>query len=110
MNVFNKLFVSHRVKIGPTVLSSYSNQVGTIFFYPTERNIFIEDYSCVAVYDNGDIIVPLDIGTLLEYTAHRNEFIPYCINIWNKEVLSKGNNQLVLCDRVCSIMNGYIFL
>jgi len=110
MSIFNKLFVSHRVKIGPTVLSSYRNQVGTIFFYSSECNSFIDDYSCVGLYDNGDIVISHDIVKLLDYTSHRDEFIIYCVDIWNREVLSKGNNRLVLCDRVCSLMNGYIFL
>lgn len=107
MRVLNKFFETYRVNIGPTVVASYRNMVGRIFFYPSECNSFIDDYSCVGVYDNGDIMISSDMGKLLDYTSHRDEFIIYCVDIWNREVLSKGNNQLVLCDRVCSLMDDY---
>ena len=96
MKIFHKLFDSHQVKIGPTVISSYRNQIGRIFFYPSERNTFIDDYSCVGIYDNGDIVIPQDIRKLLDYTSQHYEFIPYCIGIWNVKVWNNGNNKLAI--------------
>ena len=105
MKIFHKLFDSHQVKIGPTVISSYRNQIGRIFFYPSECNSFINDYSCVGIYDNGDISIPNDIGKLLDYTCQHDEFIPYCVGIWNVEVWNKGNNRLAI-----SQLNGDVNL
>lgn len=96
MKIINRFFDSHRVVIGPTLVGLYNNMIGKIYFYSNKDSIFIDDFTCVGIYDNGDIRIKDDFNKLLNYTSKHDEFIPYCIGLWNKEVLSKGRNELAL--------------
>lgn len=108
MKIINRFFDSHRVVIGPTLVGLHSNMIGKIYFYSNKDNIFIDDFTCVGIYDNGDIRIKGDFHKLLNYTSKHDEFTPYCIGLWNKEVLSKGQNKLVLSqDTGFAIIDSY---
>ena len=55
-NIFHTFFDSYRVRDnGPTVLYIGRNHIGSIEFYPSDTNPFMEDYGYVRVYDNGEL-------------------------------------------------------
>ena len=90
MNIINNFFGSYRVVHGPLILHLTKSMVGKIFLYSTKNNRFVEDSSCVFLFDNGEIHCDEQMIFFLNFTATQDHFAKYCQNLWNIEMSSKG--------------------
>lgn len=101
--LFQNFFDSYRVKDGePRVVHIGRNAIGSIEFFPSDTNPFMDGYGYVRVYDNGELFCDENLGKLLTYTDSHKEFMEYCFDIWkhrtNKKIypkliiLSSGDN------------------
>jgi hypothetical protein len=88
--MFNEFFDYWTVKIDcPPVVFIGKNFIGSILFYPSKRNLFIENNSYVRIYDNGELSCDEDIAKLITYTDAPNEFMDFCLNIWKNKTNKK---------------------
>ena len=88
--LFYTLFDSFRVKDGtPTIVHIGRNAIGSIEFYPSDTNPFMEDYGYVRVYDNGEIFCDEHLAKLITYTDTHNEFMEFCLDLWKNKTNQK---------------------
>jgi hypothetical protein len=88
--LFHTFFDSFRVKNeGPIIIHIGKNAIGSIEFYPSDTNPFMEDYGYVRVYDNGELFVDEHLAKLLTYTDSHNEFMEFCLDLWKNKTNQK---------------------
>jgi hypothetical protein len=88
--LFHTFFDSYRVKDdAPTVVHIGRNAIGSIEFYPSDTNPFMEDYGYVRVYDNGEIFCDEHLAKLITYTDSHNEFMEFCLDLWKNKTNQK---------------------
>ena len=88
--LFHNFFDSYRVKDdAPTVVHIGRNAIGSIEFYPSDTNPFMEDYGYVRVYDNGEIFCDEHLAKLITYTDTHNEFMEFCLDLWKNKTNQK---------------------
>ena len=81
--LFYTLFDSFRVKNDePTIVYIGKQQIGSIEFYPSKTNPFMEDYGYVRVYDSGELFVDEYLAKLIKYTDSYHEFMEFCFDLW----------------------------
>ena len=88
--LFHSFFDSYRVKDnGPTIVHIGRNAIGSIEFYPSDTNPFMEGYGYVRVYDNGEIFCDEHLAKLITYTDTHNEFMEFCFDLWKNKTNKK---------------------
>ena len=88
--LFHSFFDSYRVKDnGPTIVHIGRNAIGSIEFYPSDTNPFMEGYGYVRVYDNGEIFCDEHLAKLITYTDTHNEFMEFCLDLWKNKTNQK---------------------
>ena len=87
--LFNKFFDSYRVKNDTPTRYIRRNHIGSILLFPSEINPFMEDYSSVRVFDNGEIVCDEDLAKLITYTDSHNEFMEFCLDLWKYKTNQK---------------------
>jgi hypothetical protein len=92
--LFYRFFDSYRVKDdAPTIVHIGRNSIGSIEFYPSDTNPFMDGYGYVRVYDNGELFCDENLAKLILYTDSHKEFMEYCFDIWknrtNKKIYPK---------------------
>ena len=108
--LFHSFFDSYRVKDnGPTIVHIGRNAIGSIEFYPSDTNPFMEGYGYVRVYDNGEIFCDEHLAKLITYTDTHNEFMEFCLDLWKNKTNQKiYPNCLILASGELTIMNERI--
>ena len=88
--MFYKFFDSFRVKNeSPTIVHIDRNAIGSIEFYPSDTNPFMEEYGYVRVYDNGELFCDEHLAKLLTYTDLHSEFMEFCFDLWKNKTNQK---------------------
>ena len=88
--LFHSFFDSFRVKNEtPTIVHIGRNAIGSIEFYPSDTNPFMEDYGYVRVYDNGELFCDEHLAKMLTYTDLHSEFMEFCFDLWKNETNQK---------------------
>jgi hypothetical protein len=88
--LFHSFFDSYRVKNEyPTIVYIGRNAIGSIEFYPSDTNPFMEEYGYVRVYDNGELFCDEHLAKLLTYTDLHSEFMEFCFDLWKKKTNQK---------------------
>ena len=86
MELFNQFFVSYNVVQGPKIVCLEKSQVGTITFFPSKKNMFVEDQGLAFVFDNDDVGFSGNIRNFLKYLGTPEyEFQNLCISLWIEE-------------------------
>ena len=89
-NLFHSFFDSFRVKNEtPTIVHIGRNAIGSIEFYPSDTNPFMEEYGYVRVYDNGELFCDEHLAKLLTYTDLHSEFMEFCFDLWKNKTNQK---------------------
>lgn len=100
--MFYKFFDSFCVRDDvPTVVHIARNAIGSIEFYPSEINPFMEGYGRVRVYDNGELFVDEHLAKFITYTDSHREFMEFCFKLWLKRT-----NQKIFPN--CIILGGEV--
>jgi hypothetical protein len=73
----------------PTIVHIGRNAIGSIEFYPSKKNLFMENYGYVRVYDNGELFVDEHLAKLITYTDSHREFMDFCFNLWKNKTNQK---------------------
>ena len=88
--LFHTLFDSFRVKNeGPIIIHIGRNAIGSIEFYPSDTNPFMEEYGYVRVYDNGELFCDEHLAKLITYTDSHSEFMEFCFDLWKNKTNQK---------------------
>jgi hypothetical protein len=88
--LFHSFFDSFRVKNeSPTIVHIGRNAIGSIEFYPSDTNPFMEEYGYVRVYDNGELFCDEHLAKMLTYTDLHSEFMEFCFDLWKNETNQK---------------------
>jgi len=88
--MFHHFFDSWRVKNEmPTIVHIGRNAIGSIEFYPSEKNLFMDGYGYVRVYDNGEIFCDEHLAKLITYTDSHSEFMEFCFDLWKNKTNQK---------------------
>jgi hypothetical protein len=88
--IFHRLFDSFRVKNEyPTIVYIGRNAIGSIEFYPSDTNPFMEEYGYVRVYDNGELFCDEHMAKLINYTDSHKEFMEFCFDLWKNKTNKK---------------------
>jgi hypothetical protein len=88
--LFHSFFDSFRVKNeSPTIVHIGRNVIGSIEFYPSDTNPFMEEYGYVRVYDNGELFCDEHLAKLLTYTDLHSEFMEFCFDLWKNKTNQK---------------------
>ena len=88
--LFHTFFDSFRVKNEtPTIVHIGRNAIGSIEFYPSDTNPFMEDYGYVRVYDNGELFCDEHLAKLITYTDSHSEFMEFCFDLWKNKTNQK---------------------
>ena len=88
--LFHRFFDSFRVKNeSPTIVHIGRNVIGSIEFYPSDTNPFMEEYGYVRVYDNGELFCDEHLAKLLTYTDLHSEFMEFCFDLWKNKTNQK---------------------
>lgn len=88
--LFHIFFDSFRVKNEtPTIVHIGRNTIGSIEFYPSDTNPFMDGYGYVRVYDNGELFVDEHLAKLITYTDSHHEFMEFCFDLWKKQTNQK---------------------
>ena len=108
--LFHTFFDSYRVRDhAPTTIHIGRNHIGSIEFYPSDTNPFMEDYGYVRVYDNGELYCDEHLAKLITYTDTHNEFMEFCLDLWknktNKKIypnciIMAGGDRNVMSERI----------
>lgn len=86
MELFNHFFVSYTVIKGPNLIYIDKTMIGKIILYPSKKNIFINQYDFVLIYDPKKVVVSESVENLLNYTSYPHlDFENFCLSIWDKE-------------------------
>ena len=105
--IFHRLFDSWRVKDDVSnIVHIGKRYIGSIEFFPSDKNPFMEDYGYVRVYDNGELFVDEHLAKLITYTDSHSEFMEFCFDLWKKKTNQKiYPNCLILASGELTIMN-----
>ena len=105
--LFHNFFDSWRVKDNvPTTVYIGRNHIGSIEFFPSDTNPFMEDYGYVRVYDNGELYCDEHLAKLLTYTDSHNEFMEFCFDLWKNKTNKKiYPNCIILAGRERTMMD-----
>jgi len=108
--LFHSFFDSYRVKNeGPIIIHIGKNAIGSIEFYPSDTNPFMEEYGYVRVYDNGELFVDEHLAKLLTYTDLHSEFMEFCFDLWKNKTNQKiYANCIILASGDMSMVNERI--
>jgi hypothetical protein len=88
--LFHNFFDSFRVKNEtPTIVHVGRNAIGSIEFYPSDTNPFMEEYGYVRVYDNGELFCDEHLAKLITYTDSHSEFMEFCFDLWKNKTNQK---------------------
>jgi hypothetical protein len=88
--LFHSFFDSFRVKNeSPTIVHIGRNVIGSIEFYPSDTNPFMEEYGYVRVYDNGELFCDEHLAKLITYTDLHSEFMEFCFDLWKNKTNQK---------------------
>jgi len=97
--LFHNFFDSFRVKNeAPTIVHIGRNTIGSIEFFPSDKNPFMEGYGYVRVYDNGELFVDEHLAKLITYTDSHSEFMEFCFDLWKKKTNQKIYPNCVIMD------------
>ena len=97
--LFHTFFDSFRVKNeSPTIVHIGRNTIGSIEFFPSDKNPFMEDYGYVRVYDNGELFCDEHLAKLITYTDSHSEFMEFCFDLWKKKTNQKIYPNCVIMD------------
>ena len=89
-SIFHTFFDSFRVKDGETQIYRLGrNAIGSIEFFPSDINPFMEGYGYVRVYDNGELFCDENLAKLITYTDSHNEFMDFCFELWKNRTNQK---------------------
>lgn len=89
-SIFHTFFDSFRVKDGETQIYQLGrNAIGSIEFFPSDTNPFMEGYGYVRVYDNGELFCDENLAKLITYTDSHNEFMDFCFELWKNRTNQK---------------------
>jgi hypothetical protein len=98
--LFHTFFDSYRVRDhAPTTIHIGRNHIGSIEFYPSDTNPFMEDYGYVRVYDNGELFCDEHLAKLLTYTDSHKQFMEYCFEIWKNKTNKKIFPKMIILSR-----------
>ena len=105
--LFHNFFDYYRVKDSVTnVVHIGSRHIGTIEFYPSGKNPFIEGHGHVHIYDNGDIFCDEHLVKLVTYTDSHKEFMEFCLDLWKNKTNQKiYPNNIILSSGGHNIMD-----
>ena len=106
--LFHTFFDSFRVKNeAPTIVHIGRNAIiGSIEFYPSDINPFMDGYGYVRVYDNGELFVDEHLAKLITYTDSHHEFMEFCLDIWKNKTNQKiYPNCIILSSSERTIMD-----
>jgi hypothetical protein len=88
--LFHNFFDSWRVRDDePTIVNIGRNHIGSIVLFPSDTNLFMEDYGYVRVYDNGELYCDEHLAKLITYTDSHNEFMEFCLDLWKNKTNKK---------------------
>ena len=88
--LFHSFFDSFRVKNEtPTIVHIGRNAIGSIEFYPSDTNPFMDGYGYVRVYDNGELFCDEHLAKLITYTDSHSEFMKFCFDLWKNKTNQK---------------------
>lgn len=88
--IFHYFFDSYHVKDdGPTIVHIGRNAIGSISFFPSDTNPFMDGHGYVRVYDNGELYCDEDLSKLITYTDSHNEFMEFCFDLWKNKTNKK---------------------
>lgn len=82
---------------GPNVMMINRTLIGKIQFFPSKKNIFVQGYDYVFIYDNNRVELSDGIIKFLNYTSFpENDFQRLCMSVWSEETIpvSKGIYEL----------------
>jgi len=97
--LFHSFFDSFWVKNeAPTIVHIGRNSIGSIEFFPSDKNPFMEDYGYVRVYDNGELFVDEHLAKLITYTDSHSDFMEFCFDLWKKKTNQKIYPNCVIMD------------
>lgn len=99
--LFYTFFDSFRVKNeAPTIVHIGRNNIGSIEFFPSDTNPFMDDYGYVRVYDNGELFVDEHLAKLITYTDSHRDFMEFCFYLWQNKTNQKifPNYIIVGCE------------
>ena len=98
--LFHSFFDSYRVNDTESrVVHIGRNAIGSIEFYPSDTNPFMEDYGYVRVYDNGEIFCDEHLAKLITYTDSHNEFMEFCFDLWKNKTNQKIYPNCIILER-----------
>lgn len=81
--LFYTFFDSFRIKNdAPTTVYIGKSHIGSIEFYPSQTNPFMDGYGYVRVYNNGELFVDEHLAKLITYTDSYREFMEFCFDLW----------------------------
>lgn len=88
--LFYTFFDSFRVKNeAPTIVHIGRNNIGSIEFFPSDTNPFMDNYGHVRVYDNGELFCDEDLAKLITYTDSHRDFMEFCFYLWQNKTNQK---------------------
>jgi len=94
---------------GPIIIHIGKNAIGSIEFYPSDTNPFMEEYAYVRVYDNGELFVDEHLAKLLTYTDLHSEFMEFCFDLWKNKTNQKiYPNCIILASGDMTMVNERI--
>ena len=105
--LFHNFFDSWRVRDDePTIVNIGRNHIGSIVLFPSDTNLFMEDYGYVRVYDNGELYCDEHLAKLITYTDSHNEFMEFCFDLWKNKTNKKiYPNCIILASSERTIMD-----